>query len=129
VTSHGVNCDYEEVHDPGYENQAAKTFAGKFVPNPESPVEIYLSGPCPRCTQPMTYRHPIMVISGIGEITEETGRGLWDLLRRRGEEVPTEWSFTVICHCGAKHPKAPDDAPGCGAYWGMTVVRSVGEGK
>lgn len=77
----------------------------------------------------MTYRHPILVVRGIEALDEETAQGMWDLVRRRGDDLPTEWSFTAICYCQTKHAKAPEDASGCGAYWGMAVVRPVKEAK
>lgn len=123
MTAAPVELDYAEIHETGYEDLAAKTFVAQFVPNSDSPSDIYVSGPCPRCTQPMTFRHPVLIVRGIDRVEDATAAGLWDLVRQQGGDVPTEWSFTAYCHCRVKHPKAPEDATGCGAFWGMTVTR------
>ena len=114
---------YEEIHEDGYEELVAKSFSSEFVPSADSPSDVYVAGPCPRCRQPMTFRYPILIFRGVEEASDVAAEALWQVMRERGAPVPTGWSFTAYCMCKAKHPNAPDDASGCGAFWGMTVNR------
>jgi hypothetical protein len=124
MDSADTQLDYQEIHEEGYEDTVARTFAAEFVPSVANPSEIYVAGPCPRCEQAMTYNHAVLIIRGIDEVDEAAAEALWRALREQGRDMPTEWSFTAFCTCGVKHPNAPDGAPGCGAYWGMTVQGS-----
>lgn len=118
-----VLVDYEEIHEVGYEDLVAKSFNAEFVPNANSPSDVYVAGPCPRCRQAMTFRYPILIFRGAEEASGAAADAMWQTLRDRGIPLPTGWSFTAYCMCKEKHPDAPDSATGCGAYWGMTVNR------
>ena len=96
---------YEEITHPSFAEQAASFQA---VPTRGG---VVLSGPCPRCGDPMDFPHVDSVVrSG---------------LRLRPHPVPpaatAETVVPMICTCAVPHPGRPNDLDGCGAYWNVIL--------
>nr|ADK54887.1 transferase [uncultured soil bacterium] len=84
----------EETHDQ-YTVQAAEKFTG--IRDDE---DVVLSGPCPRCADPVT-----------AVFTKE-------VVRRPAADQPY---VVVVCNCSAPHPRRPHLRTGCGAYWTLVI--------
>jgi hypothetical protein len=120
---------YADVHPPNAEATAARTFTHGFRPSAAAPFAIDVEGACPRCDDPTSYTHPLLIArdyAGPGGVSPERAEGMWDLAREHGEGTPESWTFTVICRCKETHKGAPTGVSGCGAYWNMTIGRPAG---
>ncbi|MGH3900928.1 MAG: hypothetical protein ACRDTA_22325 [Pseudonocardiaceae bacterium] len=94
---------YDEVTDDAYGQRAAASFAA-------IPIRggMVLSGPCPRCTDPMTFPY-----------VNEVYRAIRPSRRTKDPGTP---KLPMICTCEEKHLGRPSGVKGCGAYWNITVT-------
>jgi hypothetical protein len=86
---------YVETTNEQYAVHAAAQFTGQ-----RDDEDVVLSGPCPRCADPIT-----------AVFTRE-------VVRRPAVVAPY---IVVVCNCSAPHPQRPDLRTGCGAYWTLMV--------
>ena len=109
---------WSEKPSPALDKAARATLDGYWVPSREDPLELHIRGRCPRCEDPMTFVHPLVVIFGFDraptdeELHAEV-RKLRPKLRSEGIHVD------VRCECDRKHPGAPENSSGCGAPFVM----------
>jgi hypothetical protein len=82
------------------EDDYAQTFVDACTPT-QIRRGVLLTGPCPRCQDPMEY-----------ELS--TGIFLGGAPGGPGDVLP------VMCTCSATHPGRPGGDEGCGAYWTVT---------
>lgn len=100
---------YAEVTEQGYAETAATTFVARRV----GPA-VVLTGPCPRCQDPIT----------CSLVDEVFRRGDPRAPARPAEPPPRDAKppyRTVLCTCAVAHPYRPEGRIGCGAYWTLVL--------
>ncbi|MBQ0826716.1 hypothetical protein [Streptomyces tagetis] len=105
---------YRRGTDPEYGRLAAETFVLEDFGS-----ALVLSGPCPRCGRPMEFPVVGRLFRG-----EDPGPAA-----PAPPEPDTARGRAVVMYCtveDVRYEGGPEDAPGCGAYWSVTVLDGAG---
>lgn len=105
---------------PEYATRAANGMTASLLPSADAPTELLIVGPCPQCSDQMAFRHPLFVIKGIEEMTQERAKWMWEEVKRQaGGEREALREITVYCRCEVVHEQGKE---GCGAYWKLEAA-------
>jgi hypothetical protein len=99
VVAGGDDVEYLRAYESGLEIQAAASMQASLLPDPDHPLVVRLTGPCPKCTHLMQQDLPFRVLP-------------------RGA-TPVAIPLPVTCDCGRRHEGAPEGVTGCGRYWNL----------
>lgn len=101
MSSH-VPLAYDATSSAELNEIAARTAEVNLHPDEIRPIDIVVSGPCPACQGGTLHIEPI-------DLVRDTSAG--------GTQ-----HVEVICRCAFPHESAPENTPGCGRSWTLTVT-------
>ena len=101
---------FQEITETDYPARFLGT-GFRSEPIPSGGVVVY--GKCPRCEAPIEAAFPSALVKSATTLPAPAGQTASD-------------THTIPCNCACAHPGRPAEFPdGCGAYWGLTMVRTT----